>query len=65
MQPPDNFAYLILVDHVLHTEDKPFCFDTACGCHEDELAIFQVSLFVRDGLMTPDEATDFVKGKGI
>ena len=24
MQPPDNFTYLIFVDHVLHTPDKPF-----------------------------------------
>ncbi len=65
MQPPDNFTYLILVDHVLHTPDKPFCYDAACDCHEDEVLIFQVSLQVQDGLMTPDEATDFVKGKGI
>ncbi len=65
MQPPDNFTYLIFVDHVLHTEDKPFCFDAACECHEDQVAIFLVLLFVQDGLMTPDEATDFVKGKGI
>ncbi len=62
MQPPDNFTYLIFVDHLLHTPDKPFCFDAACECHEDDIAIFQVSLYVRDGLMTPDEATDFVKG---
>jgi hypothetical protein len=65
MQPPDNFSYLIFVDHVLHTEDKPFCYSPTCECHEDEVAIFQVSLFVADGLMTPDEATDFVRGKGI
>ncbi len=32
---------------------------------EDDVAIFQVSLFVQDGLLTPDEATDFVRGKGI
>ena len=65
MQPPDNFTYLIFVDHVLHTPDKPFCYDAVCDCHEDEVLIFQVSLHVQDGLMTPDEATDFVKGKGI
>lgn len=65
MQPPDNFTYLIFVDHVLHTEDKPFCYCPTCDCHEDEVAIFQVSLYVQDGLMTPQEATDFVKGKGI
>ena len=65
MQPPDNFTYLIFVEYELHTPDKPFCYDAACNCHEDEVLIFQVSLHVQDGLMTPDEATDFVKGKGI
>jgi hypothetical protein len=65
MQPPDNFSWLLIVDFVLHTPDKPFCHDQACDCHEDGLAIFQVSLFVQDGLMTPQVATDFVEGKGI
>lgn len=65
MQAPDNFSYVIPVDYELHTPDKLFCYDQACECHEDELAIFQVSLHVQDGLLTPDEATDFVKGKGI
>lgn len=65
MQPPDNFTYLIFVDHVLHIEEKPFCYSPTCECHEDDVTIFQVSLVVLDGLMTPDEATDFVKGKGI
>jgi hypothetical protein len=65
MQPPDNFTYLIFVDHLLHSDEKPFCYGPTCECHEDELAIFQVSLFVADGLMTPQEATAFVEGKGI
>ncbi len=65
MQPPDTFTYLVFVDFVLHTEDKTFCCNQTCECHEDELAIFQVSLFVQDGLMTPQEATAFVEGKGI
>jgi hypothetical protein len=65
MQPPDNFTYLIFVDHLLHTPEKPFCFEASCDCHEDDVLIFQVSPHVLDGLMTPDEATDFVMGKGI
>ncbi len=65
MQPPDHSTHLVIVDYLLHTEDKPFCFDQTCECHEDDLLIFQVSLFVQDGLMTPQEATDFVKGKDI
>jgi predicted HD phosphohydrolase len=65
MQPPDNFTYLIFVDPLLHTSEKPFCYDARCACHEDDVAICQVSLHVQDGLMTPDEAADFVRGKGI
>ncbi len=65
MQPPDNFSYVVPVDYLLHTPEKAFCYDPDCECHEDEVAIFQVSLHVADGLMTPDEATDFVNGRGI
>jgi hypothetical protein len=65
MQAPDNFAYVVPVDYELHTPEKPFCYDATCECHEDDVLIFQVSLHVLDGLMTPDEATDFVKGQGI
>ncbi len=65
MQPPDNFTYLILVEHVLHTPEKPFCYNQACECHEDDVLIFHVSLYVQDGLMTPNEATDFVMGRGV
>jgi hypothetical protein len=61
----DSFTYLVPVVYDLHSPEKPFCYDTACGCHEDDVLIFQVSLYVEEGLMTPDEATDFVKGKGI
>jgi hypothetical protein len=62
---PDNFSYVIPVDYLFHTPEKPFCYDPECDCHEDEVANFQVSLHVAEGLMTPDEATDFVHGRGI
>lgn len=65
MQAPDNFTYLVPVDYELHTPEKPFCYDAPCECHEDDVLIFQVWLHVADGLFTPDEATDFVKGRGI
>ena len=61
----DNFTYIVLVDYRLHTPEKPFCYDDACSCHEDELLITEVSFHVQDGLLTPLEATEFVKGKGI
>ena len=61
----DNFTYIVLVDFHLHTPEKPFYYDEICSCHEDELLIAEVSFHVQDGLMTPNEATEFVKGKGI
>jgi hypothetical protein len=65
MQAPDNFVYTVPVDYELHPPDKPFCYDQSCDCHEDDLLIAEVSLHVLDALLTPDEATDFVRGNGI
>ena len=62
---PDDSTYFVPVVFDLHTTEKPFCYDGACACHEDNVLIFQVWLFVQNGLMTPEEATDFVKGSGI
>jgi hypothetical protein len=61
----DNFIPVVPVDEheLLHTDDHPFCWNGTCDCHEDDVAIFQVSLYVQDGLMTPDEATLFVSGR--
>jgi hypothetical protein len=61
----DNFIPVVSVDYIEHTPDTPFCWNSACDCHEDDAAIFQVSLYVQDGLMTPNEATLFVSGKTI
>jgi hypothetical protein len=61
---PDNFAYVIPVeDEPEHSPLQPFCWDTTCPCHEDDEAIAAVYQAVQDGLITPDEATDFVLGK--
>lgn len=65
MQAPDNFAYVIPVDYILHEPARPFCFDETCGCHEDQELLAEVAQFVQDGVMTPAEATDFVAGKTI
>jgi hypothetical protein len=61
----DYFVDVDSLDDDLHTPEKPFCYRPWCSCHEDGLLIYLVYLFVRDGLMTPDEATNFVKGRGI
>ena len=61
---PDNFAYIVLVESTYHTDDTPFCFsDPGCPCHRDRQAIEQVNTWVQQGLMTEDEATNFVLGR--
>ena len=65
MQAPDNFSYVVPVDYLLHTPEKAFCYDPKCECHKDDLLITEAVCYIRDGLLTLDEATDFVKGKGI
>jgi hypothetical protein len=65
MPLPDDFEFPEPVVDPLHTPEKLFCYDSTCSCHEDELLIQPVYLYVLDGLMTPSEATDFVAGKGI
>ena len=37
--PPDNFTYVLPVDAIEHSPDKPFCWDSTCLCHEDEIEI--------------------------
>jgi hypothetical protein len=62
----DNFIPVIPVSGDLeHTGEKPFCWNVVCGCHEDRELISEVAQHVEQGLMTSDEATDFVAGKGI
>jgi hypothetical protein len=59
----DNFIPVVPVDHIEHTEENPFCYDATCDCHEDDEAIAAVYQAVQDGLITPEEATDFVLGR--
>jgi len=61
----DNFIPVIPIEHdPLHNDEHPFCFaDPSCSCHEDDEAIALVNQAVQDGIMTPEEATDFVLGK--
>jgi hypothetical protein len=61
----DNFLPVIPVDEIEHTVDRPFCWNPSCPCHEDTKEIGKVANAVSDGILTPQEATDFVKGRGI
>ena len=61
----DNFVPVIPSDAVIHNPNTPFCPVDLCPCHEDEDAIGQVAQAVSDGLLTPQEATDFVSGRQV
>ncbi|SRR6266567_3793845 len=62
----DNFVLVIPVDLREHTNEKPFCsIDPTCPCHEDLSLIDEVQQFVQEGLLTTQEARDFVAGRGI
>jgi hypothetical protein len=62
----DNFAIVVPVEDVLlHTLDKPFCWDSTCGCHNDETLFREVQQFVLEGEMTAHEAMLFIAGKTV
>ena len=63
-QPPDNFSYIVLVESTYHTDEQPFCFtDGNCPCHEDQEAVKRVEEWIQEGLLTPQEATNYISGK--
>lgn len=62
----DNFIPVIPVDHVVHTDEMPFCFaDPTCPCHDDHEEIQKVAVWVMEGLMTEDEAIRFIAGRTV
>jgi hypothetical protein len=67
MSESPNYGPIIIPmeDDLVHTDEHPFCYDSTCGCHESSDLIDQVAQDVADGLLTPQEATDFVAGKMI
>jgi hypothetical protein len=51
-------------DDLVHTSEHPFCFiDDQCPYHDDPPLVSEVKQAVLDGLLTPDEATNFVAGR--
>ncbi len=64
-EPKSSVVPMIPVDYILHTPDRPFCPDPSCPCHEDKEQIRILAEHVQDGLLTPNEATNIVKGKHI
>jgi hypothetical protein len=61
---PNPLPVVLMEDDLIHTSERPFCFiDGLCPCHEDPLLIAEVAQAVTDGLLTPEEATNFVAGR--
>ncbi len=57
-------TYTLPVEDIFHTEDQPFCYaDPKCQCHEDQEAIQRVNQWVQEGLLTPEEATNYILGR--
>jgi hypothetical protein len=52
-------------DPFVHTKKHPFCIDPFCPDKEDQEAIGVVNQQYQDGLVTADEATRIVQGRGI
>ncbi len=50
-------------DPLIQSAEHPFCSDPTCPCHEDQELLSDVAHAVEQGLLTPTEATRFVKGK--
>ncbi len=50
-------------DPLLHMNEYPFCSDPTCPDKEDPELLAEVAQLVQDGLLTPDEATHYVRGE--
>ncbi|WP_244422043.1 hypothetical protein [Ktedonobacter racemifer] len=59
----DNFLLVLPTDTPLHSIDNPYCYHSSCPCHQDRDGIIEAVQHVKDGLMTPDEAINFILGK--
>jgi len=61
---PNHVPVVPMEDDLVHTCEHPFCFiDDQCPYHDDSPLVSEVEQAVLDGLLTPDEATNFVAGR--
>ena len=61
----DNFLPVLAQAPLLHTEENLFCGDPTCPCYEDEQNKAQLAQAIKDGLITPDDATRIMEGKTV
>jgi len=62
----DNFLPVVPTDIPMHTVEHPFCgIDPTCPCHEDPENIQALAQAIEEGLLTPEEATEIIRGRTI
>ncbi len=61
----DNFLPAIPDATPILIPEHPFCGDPTCICYEDKDAITELDQAIRDGLITPDDATRIIKRKTV
>jgi hypothetical protein len=50
-------------DPTIHTIDHPFCYDPLCSYHSNQEAIQHVQQWLEEGLLTENEATEYIAGR--
>lgn len=61
----DNFQPIIPVDQLEHTPDHPFCWDIACPCHSDTVALQELAASHREGLVSAKDADRIYQGRTV
>jgi len=61
----DNFVFVVPADNPLHTAEHPFCGDPTCPCSDDTDTLTELDQAIREGLITPDDATSIIAGKTV
>jgi len=64
-QYADNFIPVIPDTNICHTKEHPFCGDPTCPCYGDNDNIAAINDAINDGIITPDVATQIIKGKTV
>ncbi|MGH2507349.1 MAG: hypothetical protein ACRDHZ_08080 [Ktedonobacteraceae bacterium] len=61
----EEYIYPVLpgTDYREHTEDRPFCGDEDCPCHEDDENMAQLNEWYQDGLIGSVDGDNIYRGR--
>lgn len=59
----DNFVPVIPTDALEHTPEKPFCWNDACPCREDQDALGELAGFFQQGLVSRSDVDNIYHGR--